>query len=70
MPRRNGTGPMGMGQMTGRGIGYCTGYAAPGYTNAGFGMGRGIGFLRALRFFGFARRYRFPRRGAGRMRWY
>jgi len=38
--------------MTGRGAGYCAGYAAPGYANnAGFGggycgMGRGRGFRR------------------------
>ncbi|MDN5334474.1 MAG: hypothetical protein PWP59_1736, partial [Sphaerochaeta sp.] len=25
MPRRNGTGPMGYGPMTGRGMGYCRG---------------------------------------------
>jgi len=44
MPRGNGTGPMGMGPMTGRGMGYCAGSAMPGYANAGFGMGRGRGF--------------------------
>ncbi|MDD5018411.1 MAG: DUF5320 domain-containing protein [Eubacteriales bacterium] len=46
MPRGDGTGPMGMGPMTGRGAGYCTGYAAPGFANGGFGMGRGRGFRR------------------------
>ena len=46
MPGGDGTGPMGMGSMTGRGMGYCAGYAAPGYANAGFGMGRGRGFRR------------------------
>ncbi len=44
MPRGDGTGPMGMGPMTGRAMGYCAGYAAPGFANAGFGMGRGRGF--------------------------
>ncbi len=49
MPRGDGTGPMGMGPMTGRGAGYCAGYAAPGYANpVGFGRrlagGRGLGF--------------------------
>lgn len=49
MPRGDGTGPAGMGPMTGRAAGYCAGYAAPGFTNAaggrGFrGMGRGGGF--------------------------
>ena len=49
MPAGNGTGPMGMGPMTGRGLGYCTGYGAPGYVNPapgrglGFGRGRGWG---------------------------
>lgn len=47
MPRGDGTGPMGMGPMTGRARGYCAGFAAPGYTaNFGFGMGRGRGFRR------------------------
>ena len=46
MPRGDGTGPMGMGPMTGRGMGYCAGYTTPGYTNPGFGMGRGRGFRR------------------------
>ena len=49
MPRGNGTGPMGMGQMTGRGAGYCAGFAAPGYANSvgyGCGFGGGRGFRR------------------------
>lgn len=45
MPRGNGTGPSGMGPMTGRGAGFCAGYDVPGYTNAAAG-GRG-GFGRA-----------------------
>ncbi|MBJ2355387.1 DUF5320 domain-containing protein [Sphaerochaeta sp. S2] len=45
MPRRNGTGPMGNGPMTGRGMGYCRGGAGVGY---GYGMGRGAGFGRGL----------------------
>lgn len=51
MPGGNGTGPAGMGPMTGRGAGLCAGYAVPGYANPvggrglgmGFGGGRGIG---------------------------
>jgi len=45
MPRGNRTGPEGMGPMTGRGLGYCAGYGAPGYVNPapGFGPGRGRG---------------------------
>lgn len=50
MPRGDGTGPMGMGPMTGRGAGYCAGFAAPGYMNStsgyGVGFGRGRGFRR------------------------
>ena len=47
MPRGDGTGPMGMGRITGRGAGYCAGFAAPGYSNpvgfgCGFGGGRGF----------------------------
>jgi len=42
MPRGDGTGPMGMGPMTGRAAGYCAGYGMPGFANpAG---GRGFGF--------------------------
>ncbi len=49
MPRGDGTGPMGMGSMTGRGMGYCSGYSVPGYANSvgfGYGFGRGRGFRR------------------------
>ncbi len=51
MPGGDGTGPAGMGPMTGRAAGFCVGYAAPGYANFvggcgywGRGMGRGRGF--------------------------
>lgn len=44
MPRRDGTGPMGMGAMTGRGIGVCTGVNVPVYGGwVGRGCGRGFG---------------------------
>jgi len=48
MPGGDGTGPAGMGPMTGRAAGYCAGYPVPGYMNpvggAGFwGWGRGGG---------------------------
>ena len=46
MPRGDRTGPMGMGPMTGRGMGYCNGFTAPGYANGGSGMGRGRGYRR------------------------
>jgi hypothetical protein len=56
MPRGDGTGPGGMGPMTGRAAGYCAGYAVPGFVNPiagrGFrGWGRGGG--------GWGRRNRF-----------
>jgi hypothetical protein len=34
---------MGMGSMSGRAAGYCGGFDAPGYANAGLGRGRGFG---------------------------
>lgn len=52
MPAGDGTGPMGLGPMTGRAAGYCAGYPVPGYMNPipgrggfghGFGFGRGWG---------------------------
>lgn len=43
MPRGDRTGPMGMGPLTGRGAGYCAGFAAPGFTNPGGGRGFGMG---------------------------
>lgn len=33
MPRGDGTGPWGMGPMTGRAAGFCAGYGVPGYAN-------------------------------------
>lgn len=61
MPRGDGTGPMGMGPMTGRRAGFCTGSAAPGAMNApgaygSFGCRRGGGMLRGA---GFQTRNRF-----------
>jgi hypothetical protein len=55
MPRGDGTGPLGQGPLSGRGAGYCAGYAAPGFASrpaygrggppggmgAGFGGGHG-----------------------------
>ena len=50
MPAGDRTGPLGMGPMTGRGAGYCAGFAVPGYMNPtpglGRGMERGMGFGR------------------------
>lgn len=54
MPRGDKTGPMGMGPMTGRAAGFCSGSAVPGYANATRGRGGLGGAMRGLR------------RGAGR----
>ncbi len=54
MPFGDRTGPIGQGPRTGRGLGFCGGNNAPGYTvggrgfrggfrGAGFGRGRGFG---------------------------
>lgn len=61
MPKGNGTGPLGMGPITGRAAGFCAGYNMPGYMNNEPGHGYGIGFGRRKNFFGdgFGRRNRF-----------
>ncbi|WZL72342.1 DUF5320 domain-containing protein [Clostridiaceae bacterium 35-E11] len=43
MARRDGTGPMGMGPMTGRGMGLCRSGKSRSGIKAGFGYGRGMG---------------------------
>ena len=50
MPGGDGTGPVGMGPITGRAAGFCAGYPVPGYANPvggrgywGRGRGRGDG---------------------------
>lgn len=40
MPRGDNTGPNGLGPRTGRAMGFCAGFNAPGYMNQGFGYGR------------------------------
>ena len=42
MPRGDRTGPNGLGPMTGKRMGYCTGYDTPGYLNQGFGRSQGM----------------------------
>ena len=58
MPYGDGTGPAGMGPMTGRAAGFCAGYPVPGYMNQsrgqgffGRGMGRGGGRGRRNQFY-------------------
>lgn len=59
MPRRDGTGPMGAGAMTGRKLGVCTGVNEPFYERGlgrgcgrgwgrGFGRGMGLGLRRGF----------------------
>jgi len=57
MPRGDGTGPGGLGPMTGRAAGYCAGYSVPGFMNPyggrlglgrGYGRGLGRGYGRGL----------------------
>ena len=43
MPGLDGTGPQGMGPMTGRGTGYCTGYVNPTYLGIGSRIRGGVG---------------------------
>lgn len=53
MPRGDRTGPGGFGPMTGRSMGYCAGFAGPGYAKPGagwgFGYGRGRGMGHGIR---------------------
>ena len=49
MPNRDGTGPMGQGPMTGRGMGPCGAGQARGFGGGrGFGRGQGRGFGRVI----------------------
>ena len=55
MPGRNGTGPLGAGPRTGRGLGMCQDYAGPRFfggggrrRGSGFGIGRGCGYGRGM----------------------
>ena len=62
MPRGDGTGPGGMGPMTGRSAGYCAGYSVPGYMNPVGGRGMGMGWGRGR---GFGRGFGWGRAGYG-----
>ena len=62
MPRGDGTGPAGLGSMTGRAAGYCAGYSVPGYVNPSSRYGfRNIAYGSGL----FGRRQGFSGRGRG-----
>ena len=72
MPAGDGTGPMGMGPMTGRAAGICAGYTVPGYANPMSGRRVGYGMVsRFGRLFGRGRGWGRGRgfgRGFGRAR--
>ena len=46
MPGGDGTGPAGMGPITGRAAGFCAGFGVPGYANPVGGRGMGMGWGR------------------------
>lgn len=69
MPRGDGTGPRGMGPMTGRAAGYCAGYSAPGYANPISGRGRGFAVPAGRQGYGRGRGYGWGRGGRGRQDW-
>jgi len=62
MPRGDGTGPAGLGPMTGRTAGYCAGYSVPGFANPVAGRGYGFGF-------GFGHGVNRGRMGRGHRNW-
>jgi len=71
MPRGDGTGPAGMGPMTGRAAGFCAGYPVPGFMNpvggrGYWGRGRGGGWGRGR---GFGRGFGWARAGYGYPAW-
>lgn len=49
MPKGNGTGPMGKGPKTGRGLGFCTGNDMAGFQYSPSGFGRRSGTNRGRR---------------------
>ena len=66
MANRDGTGPMGMGPMTGRGAGDCSGNAERGIPYPAAGPGYGMGFGRGR---GFGGGWRMGRAFGGRGGW-
>ena len=68
MPRGDRTGPIGMGPMTGRQMGICTGYPESYFRsdNPYYGSGQGMGFRRGFnRGMGFGRGFNRGRGGFG-----
>ncbi len=69
MPRGDGTGPMGMGSMTGRAAGRCAGYGMPGYASRPYAGGFAGGFGRGGGFGGGGRAWMCRRSGPGFSGW-
>ncbi len=71
MPRGDGTGPRGLGAMSGRATGFCAGFSVPGYMNTvpGQGGGFGMGFGRGRGFGGGGRGWRNRFFATGRPGW-
>jgi len=74
MPRGDGTGPAGMGPMTGRAAGFCAGYPVPGYMNpvggrGYWGWGRGFWGRGGGRGRSFGRGFGWARAGYGYPVW-
>jgi len=65
MPFGDGTGPRGMGPMTGRGTGYCAGFSQPGFAKPVLGRGRlgsGLVWNRPYGYTGYGQGYGHGRR--------
>jgi hypothetical protein len=69
MPAGDGTGPEGMGPMTGRRAGYCAGSSMPGYANPMPGRGLGMGWGRGRGWSGGGRGWRHWYYATGLPRW-
>ena len=73
MPGGDGTGPRGLGPMTGRAAGFCAGYPVPGYMSpipgrGWFGRGKGRGWGRGFGR-GWGRGFGWGRAGMGFPAW-
>jgi hypothetical protein len=68
MPFGDGTGPMGLGPMTGRAAGFCAGFGRPGFTNPI--LGRRFGFAWGMPYGYPYMGYGYPYYGRGYMPFY
>jgi hypothetical protein len=70
MPRGDGTGPMGLGPMTGRAAGYCAGYPVPGYMNPAPAGRSWVNPIPGRGYFGWGRGFFGRGGGRGFRHWY